>query len=280
MTPETDSGRRVEVTEVDLDSVLVEHRDRIALLTLNRPLRRNAWTYPMGNRYFDLLDELDDDPDVAAAVVTGAEGHFCVGMDGASLSETTQGLLRRPAKGRRMTHAMEFRKPLLAAIVGSCAGFGLVQALHCDLRFAGESSIFSTAFVRRGLNAEYGSSWLLPRIVGHAWAADLLLSARKVTAVEALSIGLVHRLLPDGDVLDAALAYASELAQWCSPTAMADAKMQYNHDWDLDRMAAEDRAKTLAYTPGHRVDFAEGVASLVGKRPPKFAPLPPRRDLA
>lgn len=270
---------RVEVTEIDEGSVLVERDGGVLTLTLHRPDRRNGWTYPMGNRYFDLLDEADDDPTVRVIVVTGSGSSFCVGMDTASLAETVgEGLLRRPSKGRRMTHALSVRKPMVAAINGACAGFGLIQALHCDVRFAAQSAIFTTAFVRRGLNAEYGASWLLPRIVGHTRASDLLLSGRRVDAEEAERIGLVNRVVPDDRLLDEALAYARDLAESCSPAAMADAKAQLRHDWLLSHDDAEDRAKILGHSPGHRVDFHEGVTSYRERRPPVFAPLPPRRD--
>jgi enoyl-CoA hydratase/carnithine racemase len=230
----------------------------------------------MGNRYFDLLDEADDDPEVRVIVVTGADAAFCVGMDASSLAEAAgQGLRRRPAKGRRMTHAMEIRKPLIAAINGACAGFGLVQALHCDIRFAARGAVFSTAFVRRGLNAEYGSSWLLPRIVGHARATELLLSARRFDASEAERIGLVHWAVPDEELSSRVHAYACELAVWCSPRAMADTKRQLEQDWLNERRLAEDRAKQLGHRPGHRIDFLEGVQSYAERRPPRFAPLPP-----
>ena len=271
----------IEVTEVDEGSVLAHRDGPVLTLTLNRPHRRNAWTYPMGNRYFDLLDEADDDPDVRVVVVTGSGESFCVGVDTESLGEAAgKGLRRRPSKGRRMTHAMEFRKPMIAAINGACAGFGLLQALHCDVRFAVEGAVFTTAFVRRGLNAEYGSSWLLPRIVGQSRAAELLLSGRRFDAAEAERMGLVQWVVPRADLLDRVRAYASEMAESCSPMAMADTKHQLLTDWVLERRAAEDHEKVLAYLPGHRVDFEEGVRSYVERRPPRFAPLPPRREVA
>jgi enoyl-CoA hydratase/carnithine racemase len=157
-----------------------------------------------------------------------------------------------------MTHAGPFSKPLIAAVNGACVGFGLVQALHCDVRLAGRSASFATAFTRRGLNAEYGSSWLLPRIIGQTRAADLLLSGRRIDAEEAERIGLVNRVVADDELLPRALDYARDLADNCSPVAMADTKQQLQADWDGDRIASEDRAKQLGLLPGHRVDFEEG----------------------
>ena len=260
--------------------VLVRREGAVTVLTFNRPERLNAWTYPLGDRYFDLLDEADADPQVRAIVVTGAGRGFCSGMDGEQLAKSAQGIRLMPAKGRRMTHALGIRKPLIGAINGPCAGFGFVQALHFDVRFAARSAVFTTAFVRRGLNAEYGASWLLPRIVGQGRALDLILSARRVAADEAERIGLVSAVLPDEALLPHAIAYAQDLATWCSPTAMADAKQQVHADWMVDCTTAEDRAKALTHAPGHRVDFAEGAACLAEKRKPGFAPLSPREAAA
>jgi enoyl-CoA hydratase/carnithine racemase len=255
------------------DDVLAEQRGAVLLLTLNRPARLNAWTYELGDRYFDLLDAAERSADVRVVVVTGAGRGFCAGMDAEQLEDSAaRGVRRMPAHGRRMTHAAGFSKPLVAAVNGPCVGFGLVQVLHCDVRFAGPSASFATAFSRRGLNAEYGSSWLLPRIVGHSRAAELLLSGRRFGAAEAERIGLVHWVVPDDELVERAVAYGQDLADNCSPVAMADMKEQLRVDWMLDRMAAEDRAKELGHRPGHRVDFEEGVRSFTERRPPRFAP--------
>jgi enoyl-CoA hydratase/carnithine racemase len=148
--------------------------------------------------------------------------------------------------------------------------------MDCDIRFAADKAVFATAFVRRGLNAEYGSSWKLPRIVGHGRASELLLSGRKFDAAEADRIGLVSGLFPADRLLPETLAYATDMAVNCSPIAMADVKFQLDRDWTLGRREAQDGAKIMSHEPGHRVDFAEGVISYKEKRPPAFAPLPDR----
>lgn len=260
------------------DPVVLKKREgAVTLLTLNRPDRHNAWTHELGELYFDLLDEAASDPDIRAIVVTGAGRGFCPGFDALALKNSAAGKGSLPAKGRRMTHAMSIRKPIIGAINGACAGFGLVQAMHFDVRFAAEGAVFATAFTRWGLNAEYGASWLMPRIVGQTRAMDLILSGRKFDAAEAERIGLVSAVLPGDRLLEHAMAYARDLAEYCSRVAMADSKMQVLTDWDMEREATEDRAKAFSHTPGHRVDFAEGVACLIEKRPPRLANLPSRQ---
>jgi enoyl-CoA hydratase/carnithine racemase len=253
--------------------VLADQHGAVLLLTLNRPDRLNAWTIELGDRYFDLLDEADASPDIRVIVLTGAGRGFCAGMDSEHLKKSSaEGVRRLPGKGRRMTHAAEITKPMVAAINGPCVGFGLVQALHCDIRFAARSATFATAFTKRGLNAEYGSSWLLPRIIGQTRATELLLSGRRIDSGEAEHIGLVNWVVSDDELVRCALEYSQDLATNCSPVAMALTKRQLHEDWGADRVTAEDNAKSLGHGPGGRVDFAEGVRSFVEKRPPGFAP--------
>ncbi len=259
------------------DLLLSDVQDGVLTITLNRPDRLNAWTFEMGDAYFAALDEADDDPDVRVVVLTGAGRGFCAGLDMVALGDAAeQGAQRLPQHGRRMTHAQEFRKPLIGAINGACVGFGLVQALACDIRFAGSSAFFVPGFTQRGLNAEYGTTWLLPRMIGQTRAAEWLLSGRRMDAAEAARIGLVHEVRADETLLSETVAYARELARSASPVALADTKAQIDADWVRDRVTAEDAAKAFSRMPGHRVDFAEGVRSFLERRPPRFEPLPPR----
>jgi enoyl-CoA hydratase/carnithine racemase len=165
------------------------------------------------------------------------------------------------------------KKPVIAAINGPCAGMAVPIALFCDLRFASDRATFITAFVRRGLIAEWGVSWILPRLVGPARALDLLLSSRTVDAAEAERIGLVNRVVPHDELLATVRLYAEELSRHCSPTSMAVIKAEvYRHLTEpLDRAEAE--ALGLMAESVVRPDFAEGVAAFLEKRPPKFARL-------
>src|ERR1700687_423213 len=165
------------------DVVLLENRDGIGLITLNRPERLNAWTGELENRYFDLLDECAADPDVKVIVVTGAGRGFCAGADMDMLQGigSDGGAAAGTARTTRpQWHTTTISKPVIAAINGACAGIGLVQALMADIRFAASGAKFTTAFARRGLIAEHGISWVLPKLAGAANALDLLMPGRVV----------------------------------------------------------------------------------------------------
>lgn len=257
--------------------VRYEVADGVATLTLNRPDRLNAYTAGMGVRYFDLLDRADADPDVRAIVVTGAGRGFCAGADMDLLQGIGGGAAGGPEpRDTSQIQALRVRKPLVAAINGPCAGIGLVTALMCDVRFAAAGAKLTTAFSRRGLVAEHGMSWILPRLVGPAVALDLLLSARVVLAEEAAQLGLVNRVVAPERLLDEALGYARDLATNVSPISMAVIKRQvYDHlDAGLDAAASE--SDRLMAESLRRADFREGVASFVERRAPAFDPLPPR----
>jgi enoyl-CoA hydratase/carnithine racemase len=256
------------------DVVLYEVRDGVALLTLNRPDRMNAWTGELEDRYFDLLAEADAAPEVRAIVVTGAGRGFCPGADMDLLQGLGGGGASLGAADRRpVTFPLSVRKPLIGAINGAAAGVGLVQALMFDLRFAAAGAKMTFAFSRRGLVAEYGVSWLLPRLVGTSRALDLLLSSRVIVVEEAERLGLVNRVVDGGELLDTAMAYAHDIAQHCSPASMAAIKDQVYGHWDGDLGAALDESNALMRQSLGGPDFTEGVASYVEKRTPAFAPL-------
>jgi enoyl-CoA hydratase/carnithine racemase len=260
----------------DTDLVLFERRDPgVALLTLNRPDRLNAWTAQLGARYFELLHRCAADPEVRVIVVTGAGKGFCAGADMEALRSlgTPGGPTVDELVGTDLQRqTTEIPKPVIAAINGACAGIGFSQALMCDLRFAAAGAKFTTAFSRRGLIAEWGSAWVLPRLVGTARAFDLLLSARTFVAEEALEIGLLNAVYPAEELLDRVLAYAADVAANASPTSLAIIKQQIYADANRPLAEAEDEAIVLMRESLERTDFAEGVASFVDRRPPAFAP--------
>ncbi|MFW6867042.1 enoyl-CoA hydratase-related protein [Nocardioides sp. CPCC 206347] len=254
------------------DVVLAQRRGSVLVLTLNRPDRLNAWTDVLEQRYFELLDAAESDPDVRAVVLTGAGRGFCAGAEMDDLSEVLESrdlsavVQRDPPRHRPLL----FSKPLVAAINGGAAGLGLVEALYCDVRFAVPRAKLTAAFSRRGLIAEYGVAWLLPRLVGRSRALDILLSSRVVLGDEALRIGLIDRIVEPDLLLDAAVAYAEELANACSPASMRTIKRQLLHAQDSTFAEALDEADRLMLDAFSSPDFREGLTSYLEGRPPAF----------
>jgi enoyl-CoA hydratase/carnithine racemase len=255
--------------------VLYEVRDGVALLTLNRPERLNAWTIAMEDRYFDLLLEAEAADDVRAIVVTGAGKGFSPGADLGGLEDgAEQGSLDFGSLKRRPTTLpLSIKKPIIGAINGAVAGVSLVQALQMDLRFAAPDVKMTFAFSQRGLVGEYAVTWLLPRLIGTSRALDLLLSSRVITSEEALALGLVNRVVPADELLDAALGYARDLAERCSPASMAVIKQQVLADWENDVETSRVRVAHLMKKSFEGGDFMEGVLSFLQKRPASFPPL-------
>jgi enoyl-CoA hydratase/carnithine racemase len=255
------------------DVITHELRDGVSIITLNRPDRLNAWVPEMQVQYFDQLQACAEDPEVKVIVVTGAGRGFCAGADMESLQslgagDTSADETQRDE--RPQTFPLTVPKPILAAINGPAAGLGLVMALMCDIRFAAAGAKLTTAFVRRGLIAEHGISWILPRVVGPARALDLLLSGRIVLAEEAAELGLVNAVHPADELLDRTLDYARELATYSSPTSMAVMKRQVYEHLEQGAGPALEESNRLMLESFGRPDFAEGVASFVEGRPPGF----------
>jgi enoyl-CoA hydratase/carnithine racemase len=257
------------------DAVLYELVEPgIAVLTLNRPDRLNAWNGDLADRYFALLDQCAADPAVKVIVVTGAGRGFCAGADMDTLqgigASSGSGGAESAAGGRPQYHTTLVPKPVIAAINGACAGIGMVQALMCDIRFAAAGAKFTTAFSRRGLIAEYGSAWMLPRLVGTSRALDLLFSGRVFLAEEAAEMGLVSDVVAPEHLIERTLAYAADLALNSSPTSMAVMKRQVYADQNRSLVASTDDAIELMKASLRRDDFKEGVASFLEKRLPSF----------
>jgi len=272
------------------EDLLLEVKDRVAIATLNRPDKLNAWTPAMGASLKRAVAACAADDGVRAIVVTGAGRGFCAGADmgllqkiqtGERTSETkTEEISLPPARpgldvsrqyGGRFGYLFSVPKPVIAAINGPCAGLGFVFPLYCDLRFAAADARFTTAFAQRGLIAEHGVAWLLPRLVGAARALDLLLSARKFDGAEAERIGLVQQALPQERFLEDVLAYARNLADTVSPRSMAVMKAQiWASAWQSFNESLEianaEMAKSFASE-----DFKEGVAHFVEKRAARFS---------
>ena len=263
------------------EDLLYEVRDRVAVISLNRPGVLNAYTTAMGQSLKDAVAAAGADDAVRVIVLTGAGRGFCAGADMKRLQQITPDA--QPAQGAtaavqqaeqdfggRFGYLMQVPKPVIGALNGPAAGIGLVLALYADVRFAGSDAKFTTSFAQRGLIAEHGISWLLPRLVGPAHALDLLLSARKLGAAEAERIGLVNKVFPQASFMEDVMAYARSLAETVSPRSMAVIKAQVwkspFQDFNQALAVADDEMrKSFAST-----DFKEGVAHFVEKRPARF----------
>jgi enoyl-CoA hydratase/carnithine racemase len=260
--------------------------DRVATITLNRPDKLNAWTAVMDREVRAAMGEAERDQNVRAIVLTGAGRGFCAGADISLLStvaekgldkkkreEALAGIKRkgvRPDFQRKYSYFPAVEKPVIAAINGPVVGLGLVITLYCDLRFASDAARFGTAFARRGLIAEYGMAWMLPRIVGAANALDLLFSARMIDAGEALRMGLVNQVYPH-DVFSAKVQeYARDLASNVSPRSMRVIKRQVYDAMFQPLEEAVESAEREMLESLQCEDFKEGVAHFLEKRAPSF----------
>jgi enoyl-CoA hydratase/carnithine racemase len=284
----TQEVRRVSVPDrvaepaVASDPVLYEVRETgVAVLTLNRPERMNGWGGGLATTFYSRLDDAEADTAVRAIVVTGSGRAFCAGADMGDLTTITNASVDAAGEtdvsklvgARHPHHLMTMRKPVIAAINGACAGMGLTMALVCDVRFAAEGAKFTTSFARRGLIAEYGISWILPRVVGRGAALDLLLSGRTFCADEAAELGLVKEVVPPDQLLPQAIGYAEDIATNCAPSSLAVIKQQVYADTMRDVFEASAVAEKLMHESMLRPDFIEGITSFFEKRPPNFPPL-------
>jgi enoyl-CoA hydratase/carnithine racemase len=260
---------------------------RVATITLNRPDKLNAWTRTMEQEVRDAIHEAAADDQVRVIVLTGAGRGFCAGADMSLLQDVVErrvhplpdpqatpsmpnGAAARADFQRQYSYFPAIPKPVIAAINGPAVGLGLVIAMFCDLRFASEEARFGSAFARRGLIAEYGLAWLLPKIIGHSHAMDVLLSARIFGAEEALRMGLVNQVFPAPALLDQAYAYANMLAQEASPRSMRVIKRQVYEAMFQTLGQALDTATEEMRASLQCEDFKEGVAHFVEKRAPAF----------
>jgi len=272
-------------------SIQLETVGSAAVITLNRPDSLNAFTYPMIVEFRHALSQAEKDDQVTGIVITGADRGFSAGMDMNALGTLSSGeQAERPNEDLQLsanpgdpemgddyisgfTYMMTIRKPIIAAVNGACAGLGLSIALLCDLRFASDNAKFVTAFSQRGLIAEHGQSWILPRVVGPSKALDMLWSSRRVLADEALEMGLIDKILSPDQLLDSALQYIDHLAQTAAPLSLKTMKKQvYRHLSMSLGDAMKESDQLMAASTAHD-DFKEGVASFLERRLPDFQQL-------
>jgi enoyl-CoA hydratase/carnithine racemase len=249
--------------------------DPVAVITLNRPSRMNAFTPVTLQEMRDALERSMADRRVVGTVITGDGKAFCVGLDATSLSEAAErppDMSAIPAdQSALFSYIRDLPKPVIAAVNGMCAGGGFVLALMCDLRFAAEDAVFTTVFSKRGLIAEHATSWLLPRLVGSGQALDLLWSSRRVSGSEAVTIGLAERLAEPGQVTQLAISYVRDLAESTSPLSLKVTKeLVHAHGSASFVTAAREGHDAMSRSLGEP-DFKEGVTSFLERRAPTFA---------
>ena len=267
--------------------ILYQVEDPVAVITMNRPARLNAFTRTMLAEIRHAVAAAERDSRVVGIILTGAGRGFCAGMDMLALDEisATQSLTAAvdatlaaepgdvamgPDFSIAYTYLLAVRKPVLAAINGPCAGLGFCFALLSDLRFVERQAKFTTAFAGRGLVAEHGVSWLLPRLIGSSRALDILWSARKFDGVEAERLGLADRLCETGTALEAAKDYLRELARSVSPASLMVIKQQVYRHLMVSLGPAMEETHRLMEESLTRPDFREGVRSFLEQREPAF----------
>jgi 2-(1,2-epoxy-1,2-dihydrophenyl)acetyl-CoA isomerase len=256
--------------------LLVEIHDGVALLTMNRPERLNALSQDMIDLAIDALQGVAADPAVGCIVLTGAGRGFCAGgdvkaMGGSALHEMS---LEQQVDRQRRIHRMsallhDSPKVSIAAVNGPCAGAGFGLALACDLRLAADSATFTTAFAKVGFAGDFGITWPLVRALGEARAKELLFLSEALTAAQAAELGLLNHVLPQAELMPAALQLAARIA--------AGPQLAYRYMKENVHAAATegyqqllDREGFTQRRTGGTADHREGVAAFVEKRAPKF----------
>jgi enoyl-CoA hydratase/carnithine racemase len=270
------------------EQITYEVTDGVATVTMSRPEQLNAYTPHMGIEIRDAMYAAAADDAVRAIILTGAGRGFCAGADmkllgafsGAGRMTDAPKLPKvkhreppgpvRPDFKTEYTYLASIPKPIIAAVNGPAAGVGFVLAMFCDIRLMAASARMGAIFSRRGLIAEYGISWILPRLVGLANASDILFSGRLVGAEEAQRIGLASRVFDDDDFGGAAFTYAQELVRNASPRSIGVMKRQLWEDQTNTLKTAVDVALEEMHASLASEDFKEGVAHFLEKRPPRF----------
>jgi enoyl-CoA hydratase/carnithine racemase len=270
---------------MDLKVTRYDKQEGIATLTLHRPDRLNSWTGRMHTEYRWALDQAEKDDEVRAIVITGAGRGFCAGADTAALETHverggydpgTPDDLAMPGYGVRdefdanFAYQFGMTKPIVAAVNGAAAGVGLVIACYADIRFAARGAKLTTAHGKLNLPAEYGLSWLLPRLIGVTRANDILLSSRTFLSDEAYELGLFNALLDPEELLPHTYDYVRRMIQSVSPGSLRETKRQIYSDLHGDVGAAVRHADDMLDRMMREPDYKEAVAAYTEKRPPRW----------
>lgn len=258
------------------EQLLYDVRDRVATITLNRPERLNAWNEVVNRELRLAVQMASEDDGVRCIVITGAGRAFCAGADMSRLQRAAEGAINATPllSGDRgdltdLRYLGKVTKPLVAAINGPVAGIGVCLAMFCDLRLMAAQARLTTSYVRRGVIAEYGIAWMLPRLIGMTHATDLLLSGRTVSAEESAAMGFAS-LISGEDFAATVHERAVQLANHCSPRSHRIIKAQLAQAWEQSLPEAMDLSDRELLDCLSSADFREGVAHFLEKRAPDF----------
>ena len=270
--------------ETGTETLLARREGHVAVLTFNRPERRNALTVDMYYGFREVLPQLAVDPEVRVVMVTGAGGAFCAGGDVKGMNESNQSGQARVGqpdayddkiaflrmRQRWVSQALfDLPKPVVAALPGPAAGAGLSMALAADLRVAAERALLVTAFANIGASGDFGGSWFLTQLLGAAKAKELYFTSPRMTAAEAAELGLVNEVFPDDTFDEEALAYCHAIAAK-APIALRYMKENINRAADVDLATALDAEAVNMVRSMSTADHREAAAAFVEKRTPTF----------
>ena len=277
---------------MNFQEILVNTDKGVTTITLNRPDKLNAWTPTMGNEVKNAIEAAGQDKECRCIIVTGSGRGFCAGADMGGLKNRADGSGAKPIevdmeikpykadKGLgpdiiddfegRFAYMYNCPKPIIAMVNGACAGIGLIFTLYADLRFVNQDAKLTTAFASRGLIAEHGIAWMLPRLIGEANALDLLLTARIFKGDEAASMGLANKSLPSEELANYVNDYAENMAHKASPRSLAIMKRQIRASYSQTFIKSLEEANEQMLASFEEFDFKEGVNSFMEKRPSKF----------
>src|SRR5216683_2587172 len=269
---------RIEI-DTGTGELLCEIRDRVAVITLNRPEARNSLSDHLTPALRRMIKRNGEDPNVGALLITGAGTAFCSGGDvkgmggnsAAPVMSFSDKVARLRERQRTLTGVLvSVRKPTIAALPGPAAGAGLAIALACDIRIAAESTVMTTGYARIALTGDYGISWLLTRLAGTARARELMFLSERLDARRCEALGLVNRVVPDGELQDTAFALAKSLAEG-PPIALGYMKDNLDHAMTSGLIDSMDQEAENLVRAARTIDHKEAVRAFVEKRKPTFS---------
>jgi len=270
----------VAISESSTEELLVEQKGRVVVITLNRPDRLNAISRKMLGELSTKVVEANKDPDVRCIVLTGAGRGFCAGLDLVDVGAGGIGSKSGSEGSNRPRQLFDLRDapvnvmwnidtPIICALNGAAAGYGMDLALLCDIRVASESAKMAAVTAKRNVVPESGGTWLLPRLVGWAKAAELYYRARTIDAAECLEIGLVNTVVPNDQLLDTAMQWAEEISD-NAPMAVQTTKRMMRMGMEESYDTAVDHLMVHLGSMFQSEDFEEGVKAFLERRKPEF----------